>query len=123
MDEAKAVADAAVEFIAAHPNRHGGFGLSPHAPYTVSGELYRLSARYAHARNIPLTTHVAESEEEDDMIRRGTGTRYVIIFPHSGRDMSDCKRAGRFNCCPSTVCWGGCIAAHANCLTPLDLTL
>ena len=75
-DEAKAVATAALDFIAAHPNVCGGFGLSPHAPYTVSGELYRLSAQYAHARNIPLTTHVGESEEEDDMIRRGTGQMY-----------------------------------------------
>ena len=74
-EEANAVATGALEFIAAHSITHGGFGLSPHAPYTVSGELYRLSAQYAQARNIPLTTHVGESEEEDDMIRRGKITK------------------------------------------------
>jgi cytosine/adenosine deaminase-related metal-dependent hydrolase len=122
-DEAKAVADAAVEFIAAHPDMHGGFGLSPHAPYTVSGELYRLSAQYARARNIPLTTHVAESEEEDEMIRRGTGQMYDYFF-RAGRDMSDCKRAGPVQLLSEYGVLGpDCIAAHANCLTPLDITL
>jgi len=122
-DEAKAVADGALEFIAAHPNVHGGFGLSPHAPYTVSGELYRLTAQYAHGRNIPLTTHVAESEEEDDMIRRGTGQMYDY-FLRAGRDMSDCKRAGPVQLLSEYGVLGpGCIAAHANCLTPLDITL
>jgi cytosine/adenosine deaminase-related metal-dependent hydrolase len=122
-DEAKAVAEGALEFIAAHPSVHGGFGLSPHAPYTASRELYRLSAQYAHGRNIPLTTHVAESEEEDDMIRRGTGQMYDY-FLRAGRDMSDCKRAGPVQLLSEYGVLGpGCIAAHANCLTPLDITL
>jgi aminodeoxyfutalosine deaminase len=122
-DEAKAVVEAAVELIAAHPNVRGGFGLSPHAPYTVSEELYRLSAQYARGRNIPLTTHVAESEEEDEMIRRGTGQMYDY-FLRAGRDMSDCKRAGPVQLLSEYEVLGpGCIAAHANCLTPLDITL
>ena len=122
-DEAKAVADGALEFIAAHPDVREGFGLSPHAPYTASGELYRLSAQYARGRNIPLTTHVAESEEEDEMIRRGTGQMYDY-FLRAGRDMSDCKRAGPVQLLSEYGVLGpGCIAAHANCLTPLDITL
>src|SRR5882724_8743630 len=122
-EEAKAVATGALEFIAAHPITRGGFGLSPHAPYTVSGELYRLSAQYAHGRNIPLTTHVAESEEEDDMIRRGTGQMHDY-FLRAGRDMSDCKRTGPVQLLSEYGVLGpGCIAAHANCLTPLDITL
>jgi cytosine/adenosine deaminase-related metal-dependent hydrolase len=121
--ESKAVADAAMEFIAAHPNVLGGFGLSPHAPYTVSGELYRLSTQYARGRNMPLMTHVAESEEEDEMIRRGTGQMYDY-FLRAGRDMSDCKRAGPVQLLSEYGVLGpGCIAAHANILTPLDLTL
>ena len=122
-EEAKAVATGALDFIAAHPITRGGFGLSPHAPYTVSGELYRLSAQYAHARNIPLTTHVGETEEEDDMIRRGTGQMYDY-FLRAGREMSDCKRAGPVQLLSEYGVLGpGCIAAHANCLTPLDIGL
>jgi aminodeoxyfutalosine deaminase len=122
-DEAKGLVESALELIAAHPNVRGGFGLSPHAPYTVSEDLYRLSAQYARGRNIPLTTHVAESEEEDEMIRRGTGQMYDYFF-RAGRDMSDCKRAGPVQLLSEYEVLGpGCIAAHANCLTPLDITL
>ena len=42
----------------------GGFGLSPHAPYTVSADLYRLSSKSARAFQIPLTTHVSESSAD-----------------------------------------------------------
>lgn len=122
-EDAKALATQALEFIAAHPNVRGGFGLSPHAPYTVSAELYRLSAQYARARNIPLTTHLDESQEEDDMIRRGTGYMYDY-FLRADRDMSDCKRTGPSQLLSEYgVLGSNCIAAHANCLTPLDVAL
>lgn len=121
--EATSLVDGAMEFIASHKIERGGFGLSPHAPYTVSEALYRLSAQYARGRNLPLTTHVAESEEEDEMIRRGTGQMYDY-FLRAGRDMSDCKRAGPVQLLSEYEVLGpGCIAAHVNCLTPLDLTL
>jgi cytosine/adenosine deaminase-related metal-dependent hydrolase len=122
-DEAKAAATGALEFIAAHSVERGGFGFSPHAPYTVSAELYRLCAQYARGRNIPVTTHLAESEEEDDMIRRGTGHMYDY-FLRAGRDMSDCKRAGPTQLMSEYGVLGpNCLAAHANCLTPLEVAL
>ena len=114
---------AALEFIAAHPDVRGGFGLSPHAPYTASGELYRLAAQRAKARNILLTTHLAESQDEDDMIRRGTGPMYDY-FLRAGRDMGDCKRTGPTQLMGEFGVLGhNCLAAHANALTPLDVTL
>ena len=51
----------------------GGFGLSPHAPYTASGKLYELSADAAEELGMPVTTHVAESREEWEMFRHGRG--------------------------------------------------
>lgn len=121
--EARETAAAALDFIAAHAVERGGFGLSPHAPYTVSAELYRLCAQYARGRNLPLTTHLAESEEEDDMIRRGTGHMYDY-FLRAGRDMSDCKRASPVQLLAEYGALGpNCLAAHANCVTPLDVTL
>ena len=122
-EEAKATATGALEYIAAHAVERGGFGFSPHAPYTASGELYRLCAQYAHGRNIPITTHLAESEEEDDMIRRGTGHMHDY-FVRAGRDMSDCKRAGPTQLMSEYGVLGpNCLAAHANCLTPLEVAL
>lgn len=114
---------AALEFIGAHPDVFGGFGLSPHAPYTVSAGLYRLAASEARRHGMLITTHVAESEEEDDMIRRGTGHMYDY-FLRAGRDMKDCKRVSPVQMLHEYDVLGpNCLAVHANCLTPLDVGL
>jgi cytosine/adenosine deaminase-related metal-dependent hydrolase len=103
--------------------RPGIGGLSPHAPYTASAELYRLAARYARGHHRLFTTHLAESEEEDDMFRRGTGPLFDAL-KHAGREMSDCRRVG-----PVHLLWDcevltpECLAAHANCLTEADVEL
>jgi cytosine/adenosine deaminase-related metal-dependent hydrolase len=113
----------ALEFIAGRGNVLGGFGLAPHAPYTAGAELYRLAAHRARARNMPLTTHLAESQEEDDMFRRGSGHMYDY-FRRAGRDMGDCKRVGVCQLMFERGVLGPhCLAAHANWLTPLDVKL
>jgi cytosine/adenosine deaminase-related metal-dependent hydrolase len=48
-------------------------GVSPHAPYTVSGPLYARVAEWARARDLPLAVHIAESVAESDFVTRGTG--------------------------------------------------
>lgn len=48
-------------------------GLSPHAPYSVSGPLYAGVARLAAERGLPLAVHLAESEDESLLLERGTG--------------------------------------------------
>jgi cytosine/adenosine deaminase-related metal-dependent hydrolase len=48
-------------------------GVSPHAPYTVSDDLYRAVARYAIRENLPLAAHIAESEVEDQLVKRAEG--------------------------------------------------
>ncbi|HVZ81679.1 MAG TPA: amidohydrolase family protein [bacterium] len=50
------------------------WGLSPHTPFTVSRELYRLAGRYLeqHPR-VPTTIHVAESREEARLFKDGRG--------------------------------------------------
>jgi aminodeoxyfutalosine deaminase len=122
-EDANGLTSKALEFIAAHPDVHGGFGLSPHAPYTASGELYRLAAQRSKARNILLTTHLAESQDEDDMVRRGTGPMYDY-FLRAGRNMGDCKRTGPTQLMGEFgVLGANCLAVHANSLTPLDVTL
>jgi 5-methylthioadenosine/S-adenosylhomocysteine deaminase len=49
-------------------------GISPHAPYTVSDELFRASARIAREENLPMAIHIAESEVESQLIVQGEGT-------------------------------------------------
>jgi 5-methylthioadenosine/S-adenosylhomocysteine deaminase len=48
-------------------------GLSPHAPYTVSPNLFEKITDYALRENIKITIHAAESIEEQDLMTNGTG--------------------------------------------------
>jgi cytosine/adenosine deaminase-related metal-dependent hydrolase len=67
----------------------GGFGLSPHAPYTASAPLYQLASACARQDRMLLTTHLAESIEETAMFRRASGPLFDFM-QSLGRDMSDC---------------------------------
>jgi cytosine/adenosine deaminase-related metal-dependent hydrolase len=61
-------------------------GLAPHAPYTVSRELWQALAQRLRARPAFLTIHLAESNEESQMIERGRGSfvrrfRFIRFLP------------------------------------------
>ena len=67
----------------------GGFGLSPHAPYTVSPGLLLLAKEAAACNDMLLTMHVAESAEEMEMFRDGRGQLFDLL-QSLGRPMDDC---------------------------------
>lgn len=48
-------------------------GVSPHAPYTVSGPLFQLAHEYARAEGWRTCIHVAESREESEFLEMGQG--------------------------------------------------
>ena len=48
-------------------------GISPHAPYSVSKELYKAVAQTAKEMNIPVCTHIAETQDEIEFLTKGTG--------------------------------------------------
>ncbi len=48
-------------------------GVSPHAPYSVSDELFTAVATHARSEGLPLATHVAESDEESLLVATGEG--------------------------------------------------
>jgi len=48
-------------------------GVSPHAPYSVSAELYRAVAGLAAERRMPVAVHLAESVEETRLVADGNG--------------------------------------------------
>jgi 5-methylthioadenosine/S-adenosylhomocysteine deaminase len=48
-------------------------GVSPHAPYSVSGPLYSMVASWAGAENLPVAVHIAESLEEEQLVAAGEG--------------------------------------------------
>jgi aminodeoxyfutalosine deaminase len=99
------------------------FGLSPHAPFTASIDLYRLSNDCAQAFAMPLTTHVAESREEMEMFQEARGGLYAFLAG-IGRPMRDCGSVTPFGHLWNTGAinsqW---ILAHMNELTEQDFTL
>lgn len=49
-------------------------GVSPHAPYTVSGDLYRRTAGWARESGLPIAVHLAESAAESSLLAEGSGS-------------------------------------------------
>jgi aminodeoxyfutalosine deaminase len=78
-------------FFESRPGWLGGFGLSPHAPYTASGPLYELVSEVAEKLHMPVMTHVAESREEWEMFRHARGELYEFMAKLD-RWMHDCHR-------------------------------
>ena len=78
----------ALAFFEKRPDWIGGFGLSPHAPYTTSGDLYELAKFCCEKQAIPWTTHLAESEEEFLMFVAGAGPLHEFL-QSLGRTMDD----------------------------------
>lgn len=58
-------------------------GISPHAPYTVSPNLLRRLISLAAERQIPVAMHIAESREELELLRTGTGLFQSLLEERS----------------------------------------
>jgi len=86
---AKQVLQKAVSYFEAAGGREGGLGLSPHSPYTASGDLIALGGKLADERDILMSAHVAESKEEWNMFRKGRGALFEFMA-QLGRWMGDC---------------------------------
>jgi cytosine/adenosine deaminase-related metal-dependent hydrolase len=113
----------ALTFFEQRPTWHGGFGLSPHAPYTTSLELYRLARFCSEKYGMPFTTHLAESDEEMRMFAEGGGPLFDFLAS-LGRDMSDCgRRTPIRHLLEADVLPRGAILAHMNQLGPGDEAL
>jgi cytosine/adenosine deaminase-related metal-dependent hydrolase len=98
----------------------GGFGLSPHAPYTASTDLYTLVKLYAEKYRLPVCTHLAESEEELAMFLRGTGPLYDFLSSID-RPMGDCLGKTPLQILyHSGVLAPGSLLVHMNFLTDAD---
>ncbi len=48
-------------------------GLSPHAPYSTSAELYERAFEWSRRHQVPLASHVAESQDELDLLAADRG--------------------------------------------------
>lgn len=48
-------------------------GISPHAPYSTSRSLYERATKFAHDHNVLLTSHLAETREELELLENHVG--------------------------------------------------
>jgi cytosine/adenosine deaminase-related metal-dependent hydrolase len=113
----------ALQFFAGKSDWLGGFGLSPHAPYTASVELYRLARQCGEQNRMPFTTHLAESVEEQEMFLYGRGMLHDFL-QGLGRDMSDCGHGSALShLYDHAVLTDQCLVAHLNYLQSYDWQL
>ena len=118
------VSSGMLAFFESHAAGRGGFGLSPHAPYTASGPLYESVTETAEKFGMPVMTHVAESREEWEMFRHARGELYEFML-RLGRWMHDChhERTPLAHLFHHTGFGPRWILAHMNELDESDITL
>lgn len=110
----------AVTKIDALPHPRCRAWLSPHAAYSTTPELLRLSARCARERGWRLATHVAESAEEFEMFRHARGPMFEWLRRNE-RDMSDCGYGSPVQCLARHGYLSErLLAIHVNYLAPGD---
>jgi aminodeoxyfutalosine deaminase len=110
----------ALAFFEQHPDWLGGFGLSPHAPYTASIPLYRLARRCSEQYQMPFTTHIAESVDEQEMFANARGDLYELM-QSLGRDCTDCGHGSPLShLLEHGVLTRNCLAVHLNYLHDSD---
>ena len=113
----------ALSFFEKHPDWLGGFGLSPHAPYTASVDLYRLVRACGEKYGMLSTTHISESVEEHEMFSYGRGPLYNFLAS-LGRDNTDCGQGSPLShLIEHGVIGNNCIIAHLNYLQDYDYEL
>jgi 5-methylthioadenosine/S-adenosylhomocysteine deaminase len=87
-----------------------GLGVSPHAPYTVSDDLYRAAARYAAQERLPVAVHIAESAEESLFVAQGSGpfadgwrARGIPVAPRAASPIALLQATGILDCKPLLI--------------------
>jgi cytosine/adenosine deaminase-related metal-dependent hydrolase len=70
-------------------------GISPHAPYTVSQSLVKDLVSLACKHHLPMAMHLAESRDELELLKNGTGPFKALLEERSMWDSEAIPRASR----------------------------
>ena len=117
------VVEGALAFFQHRANALVRFGLSPHAPFTASIELYQRAAACARQLGMPLTTHVSESREEFEMFAAARGPLFDFL-KSIRRPMDDCGAKTPFShLWSSGAINGDWLLVHMNELNEDDFSL
>ncbi len=110
----------ALEKIDTLPLHRCSAALSPHAPYSTTPCLLQRTAALAQKRRLRVTTHIAESATEFEMIRHARGEMFDWL-QRNERDMADCGRRSPVQHVAQAGLLGrNFLAAHVNCLARGD---
>jgi cytosine/adenosine deaminase-related metal-dependent hydrolase len=99
-------------------------GIFPHAPYTVSEELYKNCKNISNELGITIATHISETKDEVEFLTKGTGHLVSLLkdfdmlsnWKHPRlRPLDYLENIGFLN--------QGCILIHCNFLTDNDINL
>lgn len=113
----------ALEKIAALPAHRCAAGLSPHAPYSTTPRLLERTAALARQHRLRVTTHIAESATEFEMIRHARGEMFDWL-QRNERDMTDCgQRSPVQHAAQAGLLGRNFLAVHVNWLAPGDAAL
>jgi len=95
-------------------------GVSPHAPYTVSDELYEATTRFALEEDLPMALHIAEAEVESQLVERAEGrfadglrARGIAVRPRATSSVALLERLGVLEAKPLLI--------HCVRVTPRDV--
>ncbi len=76
-------------------------GISPHAPYSVSDDLFAAAAQMAIDEQLPIAVHAAESEAEQQLVTEAAGefadalrARGIAVAPRAASTIALLERAG-----------------------------
>jgi len=109
----------ALERIRALPAGRNAAGLSPHAPYTASPDVFMAAARAAREHGTLISSHVAESAGEFEMFMYRHGGMFDWL--KGQRDMADCGRGSPVTLLERLNVLGpGFLAVHVNYLGNRD---
>lgn len=85
-------------------------GVSPHAPYTVSDELFRAVTVLARELGLPVAVHIAESELERQLVVDGGGafadglrSRGIDVEPRARSSIDLLAHLGVLDCAPLLI--------------------
>ncbi|MFN2566110.1 MAG: amidohydrolase family protein, partial [Gemmatimonadaceae bacterium] len=85
-------------------------GVSPHAPYTVSDELYKAATRFALDERLPMALHIAEAAVESQLVERGEGrfadglrARGIDVRPRADSSVGLLHRLGVLDASPLLI--------------------
>lgn len=98
-------------------------GLSPHAPYSVRPELFSAVIQFAVQEKLPLAMHLAETQEERELLQQGSGPLADLLRDLGSWDADALRQMSIERCITGIAQAPRSLLVHGNYLTPREMDL